>query len=100
MHPPCLYALVNRLFCVSIIMPAGKKCNGKKTRSLPKSSGMLLLFVVRNIFHDVLHPAVQNAAEVIDGNCFNHHILSQTVQLGVINAIVSHQFILADIFSL
>ena len=57
-----------------------------------------LLFVgfVRDVLHDVLNAAVQNGAKTVQNQGFHHHIVPQAVKLGVVDAVVFDQGVLAD----
>ena len=58
---------------------------------------MLLLFIW-HIFNNIFNTAVQYAAQRVQNDRFDNHVLSQPLKLCLIYAVIFNQLILADIF--
>ena len=62
----------------------------KKATLSDREKGCLQLLIVfrGDIFHHVLHPAVENAAQIVDGGRVQRLILAQFIQRGAGDAVV------------
>ena len=54
------------------------------------------MIVIREVLHDVLHPAVENVAQAVDGVDFQIHVFAEPVQHRAVDVMVGVQVILGN----
>ena len=69
----------------------------KKKHTLEQS--VLSVGFVGDIDHNILHGAIQNTAQIVNGGGFDHCVISHTLQLCVVHVVFMNQPILTDVFS-
>ena len=57
---------------------------------------VLCCFVVGEVLHDVLYAAVQDGAQLVDGEDLDVFVVAQAVQLGAVDAVVGVQVVLGN----